>query len=172
MREVLPARSWRVFVTMLLGIGAIVGVLMPWAHGLELSRGGVSRGSFYGFEYVQGVIALVGALSLTIVSALRASRRIGDIEYVLLGAVACVISFGASIWFWSSEVNALDPINAYVDLFRPVRIEAGVGLYLTGSSALTSLLCLVGFPVGGPLRSGVRIVHDERTLDGGSIVPD
>ena len=103
MREVAPLRSWFVVATMLLGVGAMLGVLMPWAHGLQLNAHGVARTSLYGFAHVQGIIALAGALGLISVSVLRLSRRIGDAPYLVIGTTMCLLSLAASIWFWRAE---------------------------------------------------------------------
>jgi hypothetical protein len=167
MSEPESSRHWFVVATLLLGVGGMVGVLMPWAQGF--------RWSSYGFEYIQGVAALVGALWLAIVSILRASRRIGDIEYATLGVAACLLSLGSSLWFWSSEVGAEDQTvqHLLISFFEMPRISAGVGLYVTGSSTLAGLLCVVGFAVNGrPLQSGFRLVHDERNFNGGSLIPN
>lgn len=170
MPEVTPVRSWFVVATLLLGVCAVVGVLTPWAHGVELNANRVGRTSMYGFAHVQGIIALAGALGLLAVSALRFSRRIGDAPYIVIGTAMCLLSLAASIWFWSAEVGALDPGSA--DFFRQTRISDGEGWRLTFTSLLASQLCLIAFAVDAWLRAKrLRIVHDDRAFAGGSLVP-
>ena len=57
----------------------------------------------------------------------RSVRRIGDVSYVAVGSVMCLLSLAASIWFWSVEVGAVDPINnsGSVAFFRPPRMSVG-----------------------------------------------
>ncbi len=165
-----PARSWIVVATLILGVCAVVGVLTPWAHGLELNAHGVARTSMYGFAHVQGIIALAGALGLVSVSVLRLSRRIGDAPYLVIGTTMCLLSLAASIWFWRAEVGALDPGTEA--LFRQTRISDGEGWRLTCTSLLASQLCLTAFAVDAWLRAKrLRIVHDDRALAGGSLAP-
>ena len=169
MGKVRPVRTWFVAATLLLGMCAMVGVLLPWAHGLQPARNGLVRSSLYGFEYKVGVAALAGGLGLTLVSVLYLLRRIRDAHYVTTATVLALASFAAAADFWISEVNTRDPINAFADFFRPVRISAGWGWNLTMASSAAALLCRAAFAVAW---SGTRLVHDERPLDAGSLIPN
>lgn len=167
MGEVASARRWLVFATLLFGVCGMIGVLLPWAHGLQVpTSGGWGRSSVYGFMYVQGVVAFAGAAGLTVVSALRVSRRVGDIPYVALGTACCIASIVASIAFWRSEVGAVDPASEYY--FYPVHISAGSGFFATIESSSAALLCLMAFAFDA---AGFRVVHDDRSRAGGALVP-
>ena len=151
----------------------MVGVLLPWAHGLQSTSHGFGRSSTYGISSYQGLMALAGAWGFCLVCALRVDARIGDIRYLVLGTAMCLLSLGASIWFWNSEVGRVDPITASLLFSGTFRISSGEGLRLTFVSLATAQLCLIAFAVDAPTRlARLRIVHDNRKFAGGSLLPD
>jgi hypothetical protein len=172
MRDALPLRLMLPTATLLLGICAMTGVFLPWAHGWQLGvtngRPDIVRSSPNGFEYIQGETAFAGAVGIASVSVLYLLRRIRHVQYVAIGAILVLVSVAASTAFWISEVNKVDPISAAIEVFRPPRISAGPGWYLTIASSVGALVCLTAFAVAS---SGLRLVRDDRNLTGGSLVP-
>ncbi len=114
--------------------------------------------------------------------ALRMARAYGD--WLGNGGLAAVgrdtrwgapmLSLAASIWFWSSEVGVTDP-EFHGEVFSGwlPRISAGNGWYATTVALLAGLLCLCAFASDAASHlNRLRVVHDDRNLGGGSLVPD
>ena len=138
MREALPIRLILATATLTLGAVAALGVGATWASGYNLSD--------TGFMYVQGWLAVVGALGLATTGRLYSVHRLNDLQYLFPSILFAVLSLTASIWFWSTEVGRVQT-GLVVAFFMPPRITAEVGWYVTVGSSAAALACLAAFAV-------------------------
>lgn len=133
----------------------VVGALMPWAEGLRWSQLGV--------QYAAGLIALVAAIEIMIVVALRAFGHTTQEMYLGFAGPAAAIALGAIIWFHRVTIGDAD--TAYERLLSSFCTRDPCGTI--GAEPGLAVATIAAFGCAAALladgRTSIRGVRDART---------